>query len=57
MKRDSNFTLEKRYSTADIVEEAFEGDVLEELLTPETEAILAQLMNLSTDYSCHGCAF
>lgn len=44
-------------STTEIIDEAFEGDVLDEILSPETETVLADLLKLSTDYSCQGCAF
>lgn len=46
-----------KYSITEIIDEAFEGDVLDEILSPDIEAILADFVNLSTDYSCQGCAF
>ena len=45
------------HTTTQIINEAIDSDVWDEILSPETETILADLTRLSTDYSCHGCAF
>ena len=46
-----------KHTTTDIIDAAIESDVMDEILSPETETVLADLSRLATDYSCHGCAF
>lgn len=46
-----------QHTTTEIIDESIEGDVWNDILSPETETVLADLMRLATDYSCQGCAF
>lgn len=40
-----------------VMDEAMKGGVWDEILSPETEVVLADLFRLTTDYSCHGCSY
>ncbi len=40
-----------------IMDEVMKDGIWDEILSPGAEIGLADLLKLSTDYSCHGCAF
>ena len=40
-----------------IMDDIMKDDIWNEVLAPETDMVLDDLLRLSTDYSCHGCAF
>ncbi len=38
-----------------VMDDVLKDDVWDEILHPATEIVLADLLRLATDYSCHGC--
>jgi|GEM_PF-6111632 len=46
-----------KQTTTHIIDEAIEADIFDEFLSPDSDIVLADLLKLATDYSCHGCAF
>jgi hypothetical protein len=40
-----------------VMDDVIKDDIWDEILSPDTEIVLGDLLRLSTDYSCHGCSF
>ena len=51
-----NLATQKTDYTTEIIEATFDDDVWQEILTPNTDMVLDDLIKLTTDYSCQGCA-
>lgn len=46
-----------KQTTTQIIDEAIESDILDDFLSPDANVVLSDLLQLATDYSCHGCSY